>query len=375
MSTVVIGIDPHKASHTAVAVDEHEHPLGQLRVRASAVQAEQLLDWARQWPQHSWAIENASGLGYLLAQQLAGAGEHVVDVQPKLAARVRLLATAASTKNDPNDARSVAIVALRSTGLPQVGSDDHAAVMKVWVRRRRHLSRTRTKLANQLHAVLCELVPGGFPRQISAPQAAVVLESLQPTTAAELARTELAHDILQDLRRVDSQLHEVGKRLAAIVLASRTSLTAIFGVGPVVAATVIAITGDVHRFPTADRFAAYAGTAPIEVSSGPHKVFRLSRRGNRQLNSAIHTAAVSQIRYRHSEGRAYYDRKIAEGKSPRMALRALKRRITNTVYNAMIADAGHRDQHTSQGAPDSRRTAPPAAEVKAGRRPPAGHRP
>ena len=130
-----------------------------------------------------------------------------------------------------------------------------------------------------------------------------------------------------------------------------------------------------HRFPTADRFAAYAGTAPIEVSSGPHKVFRLSRRGNRQLNSAIHTAAVSQIRYRHSEGRAYYDRKIAEGKSPRMALRALKRRITNTVYNAMITDAGHRDQHTGQGAPDRRRTARPAAEVKAGRRPPAGHRP
>ena len=188
MSAVVIGIDPHKASHTAVAVDERELALGGVRVRATAVQCERLLAWAAQWPQRSWAIENAAGLGYLLAQQLVTAGERVVDVQPKLAARVRLLASAASSKSDPNDARSVAIVALRSADLPQVTVEDHAAVMKVWIRRRRHLSRLRTKAANQLHAVLCELVPGGFPREITAPQAAVLLESLRVSTAADVAR-------------------------------------------------------------------------------------------------------------------------------------------------------------------------------------------
>jgi transposase len=341
-TAVVIGIDPHKASHTAVAVDERELPLGDVRVRATAAQSERLLAWAQQWPQRSWAIENAAGLGYLLAQQLVAAGERVVDVQPKLAARVRLLASVASGKSDPHDARSVAIVALRSPGLPLVTAEDHVTVMKVWIRRRRQLSRLRTRVANQLHSVLCELVPGGFAREISAPQAAVLLESLQAGTAADLARVQLAGEILDDLRRVDEQLREVHKRLTAVVLASKTSLTSIFGVGPVIAAMVLGITGDVTRFPTADRFAAYAGTAPIEASSGPHKIFRLSRRGNRQLNHAIHMAAVTQIRNRQSEGRSYYERKIAEGKSPKMALRALKRRITTTLYNSMISDTQRR---------------------------------
>jgi Bacterial transcriptional activator domain/Transposase len=100
MSAVVSGIDPHKASHTAVAVDERELALGDVRVRATAVQGERLLAWAAQWPQRSWAIENAAGLGYLPAQQLVSAGERVVDVQPKLAARVRLQASAASSKSD-----------------------------------------------------------------------------------------------------------------------------------------------------------------------------------------------------------------------------------------------------------------------------------
>ena len=339
---VVIGVDPHKASHTAVAVSEREVPVGSLRVRATARQAEQLIAWAVRWPRRVWAIENAAGLGYLLAQQLVGAGERVVDVQPKLAARVRLLASSDSGKNDPHDARSVAVVALRSSGLPQVTVDEHAehaAVMKVWIRRRQYLARTRTRVVNQLHALLCELVPGGFAREISAPQAAMVLETLSATTAAETARVQLGKEILDDLRRLDQQLRELHKRLAGVVAASKTSLTETFGVGPVIAATVLGITGEVTRFATADRFAAYAGTAPVEASSGPRTVFRLSRRGNRQLNHAIHMAAVTQVRNRGSDGHAYYQRKIDAGMTKKMALRALKRRITNTLYRAMINDA------------------------------------
>jgi transposase len=251
----------------------------------------------------------------------------------------------------PTDARSVAIVALRSSGLRPITVDDHIAVMKVWIRRRRHLSRTRTKMANQLHTLLCELVPGGFPREISAPQAAAVLQSLQPTAAADLARAELAGEIVEDLCRLDLQLRELTKRLTAVVLASRTSVTKIFGVGPVIAATVVGITGDVTRFASADRYAAYAGTAPVEVSSGPHKVFRLSRRGNRQLNHAIHMAAVTQIRNHHSEGYSYYQRKIGAGQSPNMALRSLKRRITNTLYRAMITDAERRHRVSARPHP------------------------
>src|SRR5205809_2331590 len=121
MAVVMIGVDPHKASHTAVAINAAEEPLGQVRVRASAVQAERLLAWAQAWPDRSWAVEGAGGAGHLLAQQLLSAGERVLDVPPKLAARVRLLATGDINKNDPNDARSVAVAALRSSGVRAVG--------------------------------------------------------------------------------------------------------------------------------------------------------------------------------------------------------------------------------------------------------------
>src|SRR5262249_19494658 len=100
MAAVMIGVDPHKASHTAVVISEAEEPLGELRVRASAVQAQRLLAWAAAWPERTWAIEGASGLGHLLAQQLLAAGEQVLDVAPKLGARVRLLATGDTNKND-----------------------------------------------------------------------------------------------------------------------------------------------------------------------------------------------------------------------------------------------------------------------------------
>jgi hypothetical protein len=116
----MIGIDPHKGSHTAAALDETEGLLGGLRVRSGAAQLEHLVTWAAQWPERTWAIEGAGGLGYLLAQQLVSAGEHVVDLQPKLAARVRLLATSSTNKNDPNDARSVAIAALCSPEATEV---------------------------------------------------------------------------------------------------------------------------------------------------------------------------------------------------------------------------------------------------------------
>ena len=336
--SVVIGIDPHKASHTAVAVDEQELPVGNLRVRSSAVQLDRLLEWATPWPQRTWAVENASGLGYLLAQQLIGAGERVVNVEPKLAARVRLLGAAAVNKNDPNDARSIAVVALRNPGLPPLSSTDHVEVIRIWVRRRRELGNHRTRVVNQLHTVLGELIAGGFDRRLSARQAEALLDAFTPVGPVAAARLEVARDLIVDVRRLDEQLREVDKRLRAEVGMTGTGLTDIYGVGPVVAAMVLAMTGDVRRFDSADRFAAYAGTAPIEVSSGPHQVFRLSRRGNRHLNYAVQLVAVTQIAHRDSIGRTYYDRKLAQGQSPKMALRSLKRQITTALYRAMVND-------------------------------------
>jgi transposase len=255
---------------------------------------------------------------------------------------VRLLATGDTNKNDPNDARSVAVAALRAAGLRVVQAEDHAAVMKVWAKRHRDLSRHHNRVACRLHSVLCDLVPGGVAGEISPAQAARLLDAIEPAGAVAAARHELAVELVADLVRLDAQRRDARRRITAAVTASKTTLTEVFGVGPIVAATVIGDVGDLTRFPSRDHFAAYNGTAPIEVSSGGRrKVFRLSRRGNRRLNHVIHMAAVTQIRHRHSPGRAYYDRKIAQGHSGKEAIRALKRRISDAVYARLRDDAFH----------------------------------
>jgi len=209
----------------------------------------------------------------------------------------------------------VAIVALRSPSPTEVHAEDNTAVMKLWAKRHRDLASHRTQVACRLNAVLCELVPGGYSGEIYVSRAEKLLGELEPEGAVAVARHELAVELLTDLGRIDEQMRETKKRIARAIVASKTTLTDIFGVGPIVAAIVIGDVGDVARFTSADRFAAYNGTAPIEVSSGPRKIYRLSMRDNRRLNHAIHMAAVTQIRFSHSQGRAYYDRKIAEGKT------------------------------------------------------------
>ncbi len=260
-------------------------------------------------------------------------------MQPKLASRVRLLQAGDANKNDPNDALSVAVAALRSRACREVIADDYPAVLKVWSKRHRDLARTRNQVACRLHAVLCDLVPGGHPKEISAAQAARILAQAAPSGAVALARAELAAEFLADLRHLDGQLRDTRKKLAAAVRASGTSLTQVFGVGPVIAGTVIGDVGDVARFPGRDHFASYNGTAPVEVSSGNRKIHRLSLRGNRRINHAIHMAAITQLRHKHSEGRAYYDKKVSEGKTHKEALRSLKRKVSDAIFARLQADA------------------------------------
>lgn len=166
MTEVIIGIDPHKGSHTAVVLDRDERILGRLRVKASATQLDQLRRWAAPWPERTWAIEGARGLGRLLAQQLVASGEHVVDVQPKLAARVRLLNSGQVNKNDPNDARSVAVAALRAPSTPSITAEDDTAAMKMWARRYRDLGSLWTQsVCRQIgDQVVGQLEAGGVSR-------------------------------------------------------------------------------------------------------------------------------------------------------------------------------------------------------------------
>jgi transposase len=208
-------------------------------------------------------------------------------------------------------------------------------------KRHRDLARSRNQVACRLHAVLCELIPGGITGEITAGRAARILDQITPAGAAAAARHDLATEFLADLRRLDHQRRECATRLAAAIRAHGTSLTGLFGVGPVIAGLVIGDVPDVTRFPGRSHFAAYDGTAPVEVSSGGRKVYRLSLRGNRRLNHAIHMVAITQIRHKHSEGRTHYDKKIAEGKTHKEALRCLKRRISDAIYARLRADARH----------------------------------
>ena len=336
--TIMIGIDPHKASHTAVAIDNTEHVLDELRVRACAKQTDQLRTWAVPFPDRVWAIESARGLGYLLAQQLVAAGETVVDVPAVLSTRTRLLGSGKAQKNDPNDARSVAIAALRTDGLARVAVDEHAQVLKLLAKRHRDLGRLRGQAACRLHALLMELSPGGMAKRMTVTRANTFLDQVVVDTEMIDHRVGVAREFIADLVHCEAQMKTSKARLRRAVAATATSLTEIRGIGVVTSAMIIGHVGDVSRFKSAAHFASYNGTAPIEASSGDNKRHRLNPRGNRQLNYAIHVAAITQLR-NPCQGRQYYDRKRAEGKNAKEAIRALKRQISNVVYRALIADA------------------------------------
>lgn len=334
---VIIGIDPHKSSHTAVAVDTTEQVLDQLRLVAGRRQLDQLLAFAQRWPDRCWAVESAAGLGRLVAQQLVRAGEPVIDVPATLSARVRLLSGGSARKSDSHDARSTAIAALHGKQLRQVTLEDTTMILRMLADRRDHIARERNRIICRIHNQFRHLRAGGAKTNLTADQVARLLKGLRVDGVVDQHRRGLIREMLTDLRRVDRHLADVDARIAQAVVASGTSLTEIVGVGPVLAAVIIGHAGDISRFPTQGHFASYAGTAPIEASSADRSVHRLSRRGNRRLNAAIHMVALSQLSH-DSPGRAYLQRRMGEGKTRREAMRALKRQLTNVIYHHLLDD-------------------------------------
>jgi transposase len=336
---VLIGVDPHKASLAVAAVDEAK---GELLERASFPQdrtgLRRLERWARRFPERRWAVENAGGLGRYLAMRLAAAEESVVDVPPKLSARVRVLSTGNARKNDGVDALATALAASRNERLASVDPDDSSEALRLLSERREDLVAERTRALNRLHALLRDLLPGGVARSLSADRAARILRSIRPKGASARLRRRLASEVLRDVRTLDRKIADLNGRIEADVEASGTTLTNIFGIGPVLAARIIGTVGDVGRFPTKAHFASYAGTAPVEATSGEVVRHRLSMAGNRKLNYALHMVALCQARS-DARGGTYYRKKIDEGKSRKEALRCLKRRVCDAVFRNLLEDS------------------------------------
>ena len=335
---ITIGIDPHKSSLTAVAVDAAglAHPPIVLAVTGTTKDA--LQTWAAPWPERQWAVEGASGLGRGIAQQLAAAGETVLDVPPKLAARGRLLGSGNARKTDVTDAASVASVAQRNTRLNRVQAEDHTAILRLLTQRRDDLVTEHTRSVNRLHGLLRDLYPGGAETRLTTTAATALLAKVRALTAVDEQRKKIARSLLIDLRRLEAATKALDKELRAVVTASGSTLTKIHGLGHITAAKILALTADIKRFPNQEHYASYSGTAPIDASSGDQEHHRLSRRGNRQLNAAIHVVAVTQARD-PGPGRDHYRRKLAEHKTPKEARRSLKRRLSNTIYRCILADS------------------------------------
>ena len=336
----VIGIDPHKSVHEACALIDSE-PV-RLRVPASRTGYRKLLGWAQAFPQRTWAIEGAHGLGRHLAQFLLASGEQVVDVPSFLSARVRELSRGGRRKTDAIDALATARAARDADELHPVLAEDLSTVIDMLNERRDNLIGQRTRTANQLHALLRDLAPGGLDGELTTASATRALRSIRPDTVVVEQRKRLAHDLLRDIRTLDRQLADLERRLDDVLLEHGTTLTELGGVGDVLAARVLAHTGSVDRFPTEAHYASYAGVAPVEIASGEHTRHRLSRAGNRQLNCALHLIALQQVRHNREGGGDYYRRKLAAGKTHKEAMRCLKRRISSKLYRRMVADQGRR---------------------------------
>jgi transposase len=354
MTMMLIGVDPHKSTSTAAAVEpQSNREVASIRIDATLREYRRLLTWAGRWPEHRWAIENAEGLGRHLASWLLARGEQVVDVPTTATARVRQLSRGGGRKNDRIDAAAAACVAALQGDARPLEAETTADALGVLDERRGNLSQARVRAVNQLHALFRALLAGGAPTGLSAAAATGLLRTVRPVGPVEVVRKKIASDLVADIRGLDARLKANEKAMATLIKESGSTLTRTVGIGDITAARLIGRTGPPGRFPNSAAYAAYTGVAPIEVASADKIHHRLSRSGDRQLNSAFHTIAITQIRTAGSLGDIYYQTKIAEGKSPREARRCLKRRLADHVWRTMIVDEKRHRAKTSNSAPAS----------------------
>jgi transposase len=347
MKQVIIGVDPHKLSATIEVVDQHEKLLAGGRFATDKAGYAAMRRMVAGWPDRVWAVEGSNGAGRPLAQRLLASGEHVVDVPAKLSARARLLDTGHGRKTDAHDAHSVAVAAVRAKELRVLAEAPELEALRMLVDRRAELAKQRIVTVNRLQRLLAELTPGVAKKDITAGQAKVILSGVRPRDVVGKTTRRLAAEQLAEMVVVEKKMKTLAKELKELVIASGSSLMDLPGVGPLVAARVLADVGDVSRFADRNRFASWTGTAPIEASSGETVRHRLSRSGNRRMNHAIHIAATTQIRL-DTEGRAYFRRKLTAGKTRMEAMRCLKRRISDAIYRQLLDDQ-HRAAEAGPG--------------------------
>ncbi|HEY6424418.1 MAG TPA: IS110 family transposase [Pseudonocardiaceae bacterium] len=334
---VTIGIDAHKRSHTVVAVDEHGRKIGEHTVGPTTADHLRLLAWAeRIESERLWAVEDCRNLSRRLERDLLGAGERIVRVPPKLMAHSR---DAARTfgKSDPIDALAVARAALREPNLPQARLDGVEREVRLLLGHRDDLVAERTRVINRLRWYLHEIDPAWEPpaRGLILGKHVAAVEVRLVGVPGLVAR--LARELIGRCRDITAQIGQLTVEIGALVAKLAPSLIAVHGCGVLSAAKILGETAGVDRFRSKDAYARHNGTAPLPVWSANLVRHRLSRIGNRQLNAALHRIAITQARH-HPAAREYLDRRRSAGNSTREAIRCLKRRLSDVVYQALQQD-------------------------------------
>jgi transposase len=341
---VTIGVDAHKRSHTAVAVDANGRPLAETTVMATPAGHLGLVRWARRFDeQHCWALEDCRHLSRRLEADLLRAGEQVVRVPPKLMAEARRGGRQPG-KSDPIDATAVARAALREPDLPVARLDGPEREVRLLTDHREDLVAERTRACNRLRWHLHELMPGDEPAPRSLDRLHVLdaLERRLASLDGTVAR--LAAELVARIRELTAAINRLEREIGALIAPLAPSLLELTGCGTLTAAKLVGETAGVARFRSRAAFARHNGTAPVPVWSGNVTRHRLSRGGNRQLNAGLHRIAVTQLQ-RPGPGRAYVQHRTAAGDTRTEAIRALRRRISDEVYRRLRIDELHRTRH------------------------------
>ena len=336
---VLVAVGPRQAGHTAAVLDPVTTTVREAARSATGAGGHaQLTACTSRWDRRRGAVEGCGAAGRPLAQRLVAGGELVRDVPAKLAARVRGYSRGQGRKTGKHDAVPAGLAARPGPGIRPVAGDDATVSRRLRGGRRAELIAQRTPAVGRLPRLLAEPAPGGMRREPTANQAPAPLARIRPAGDVAVARGHLARDHRAGRRALDARLNYLSGPIAALVTAPGTGLTGPCGTGPVIAGRVLAEAGGVARFPAKDAVASDHGTAPVGAPPGDQVRHRLSRAGHRRTGHARHTTAVTQIRCPATPGRLYYQRKRREGKTPKEALRCLKRRLSDLVHHQLLAD-------------------------------------